>query len=108
MLTARPPGSRPGYSLGLAIRQPPGISRARRGGASLIVLGKMGSPEPIHLALELDPGSEPVSGIVTLHHGRQHRFVGWLELIQIVDAARNRDDRSDQLTDRRPPESGLR
>ena len=48
------------------------------------------SPSPIRVLLELDPGIEPIAGILRQPpNGDPKPFTGWLQLTQMLEAIRN-------------------
>ncbi len=48
----------------------------------------------LRLSLELEPGSEPITGRLSDGDGKQHVFTGWLDLAAALEAVRH----SQQLT----------
>jgi hypothetical protein len=46
------------------------------------------APERIHVALELDPGADPIAGVLRPPAGEPQPFTGWLELTQLLEAIR--------------------
>ena len=49
----------------------------------------------VELRVELDPLREPISGRVTDCRGRHKTFSGWLDLMEILDRARDNAPPSD-------------
>jgi hypothetical protein len=50
----------------------------------------MGAPvQPLRISIEIDPGTEPVSGNITLPGAAPRAFVGWMELVHAIDRARH-------------------
>ena len=47
---------------------------------------------PIRLGLDIDPRREPIAGVVRDGRGRAEPFVGWLGLMERVEALRDDDD----------------
>ena len=41
---------------------------------------------PVSLSLELDPGTEPISGSLEDTHGRRRTFHGWMEFALALEA----------------------
>jgi hypothetical protein len=41
----------------------------------------------VRLVVELDPGVEPIQGLLRDESGAEHGFAGWLELTALLDAA---------------------
>jgi hypothetical protein len=53
----------------------------------------MGAPvQPLRISIEIDPGTEPVSGNITLPGAAPRAFVGWMELVHAIDRARHARD----------------
>jgi hypothetical protein len=44
--------------------------------------------EPLRISIELDPGTEPVAGRLTVPGAAPRDFVGWMELVHAIDRAR--------------------
>jgi hypothetical protein len=44
--------------------------------------------EPLRISIELDPGSEPLAGRITVPGAAPRAFVGWMELVHAIDRAR--------------------
>jgi hypothetical protein len=62
----------------------------------------MDDPERQQVMLELDPGSEPIAGRLRPADGAASEFVGYLALIEAIEAIRS-DGSSPPAT--RPPEA---
>jgi hypothetical protein len=50
-------------------------------------------PDPLCLELELRRAGDPIEGRLSSGRGEPVSFIGWLELIAAVEAARTDDDR---------------
>ena len=49
----------------------------------------MAAPVPqIRIAIELDPGAEPLSGTIRVAGEEPRPFVGWMQLAHAIDVAR--------------------
>jgi hypothetical protein len=48
--------------------------------------------EPLRISIELDPGTEPVAGRITIPGAEPRTFVGWMELVHAIDHARHARD----------------
>ena len=48
--------------------------------------------EPLRISIELDPGTEPVAGRITVPGAEPRTFVGWMELVHAIDHARHARD----------------
>lgn len=48
-----------------------------------------GMDEPLRIAIELHPGTEPVAGTITVAGAEPRAFVGWMELVHAIDLARH-------------------
>jgi hypothetical protein len=55
----------------------------------------------VKLSLELDPGSEPIVGRIQHADGTVTEFTGWLELTQVLEAARSVDRSDDRAQSKR-------
>ena len=44
--------------------------------------------EPLRISIELDPGTEPLAGRITVPGVAPRAFVGWMELVHAIDRAR--------------------
>jgi len=44
--------------------------------------------EPLRILIELDPGTEPLAGRITVPGAEPRAFVGWMELVHAIDRAR--------------------
>jgi hypothetical protein len=44
--------------------------------------------EPLRISIELDSGTEPVAGRITVPGAAPRAFVGWMELVHAIDRAR--------------------
>jgi hypothetical protein len=44
--------------------------------------------EQLRISIELDPGTEPVAGTITVPGAAPRAFVGWMELVHAIDRAR--------------------
>ena len=44
--------------------------------------------EPLRISIELDPGTEPLAGTITVPGTEPRTFVGWMELVHVIDRAR--------------------
>jgi hypothetical protein len=44
--------------------------------------------EPVRIVLELEPGQETITGLLRGDGCREERFWGWLELLAILETAR--------------------
>lgn len=44
--------------------------------------------EPVRLQIEIDPGSDPISGKITEIASGARAFQGWLELTEAIEGAR--------------------
>jgi hypothetical protein len=51
--------------------------------------------EPLRISIELDPGTEPVAGRITVVGEAPRAFVGWMELVHAIDRARLGSDARD-------------
>jgi hypothetical protein len=50
----------------------------------------MGAPvQPLRISIEIDPGTEPVSGNITLPGAAPRAVVGWMELVHAINRARH-------------------
>jgi hypothetical protein len=53
----------------------------------------MGAPvEPLRISIEIDPGTEPVAGRISVLGAAPRAFVGWMELVHAIDRARQASD----------------
>jgi hypothetical protein len=59
-------------------------------------------PDPLRLQLELRRAGDPIEGRLSLERGKPVSFIGWLELIAAVEAARADDDREREGTEGLP------
>lgn len=57
----------------------------------------------VQLSLELEPRRNGFGGSLRDEFGRQHRFSSWLSLLQLLEAAHGRAERT--YTDTRPQEA---
>jgi hypothetical protein len=48
--------------------------------------------EPLRISIELDSGTEPVAGRITVRGAEPRTFVGWMELVHAIDHARHARD----------------
>jgi hypothetical protein len=48
--------------------------------------------EPLRISIELDPGTEPLAGTITVPGTEPRTFVGWMELVHAIDHARRARD----------------
>jgi hypothetical protein len=46
--------------------------------------------EPLRISIELDPGTEPLAGRIIVPGEAPRAFVGWMELVHLIDRARLR------------------
>ena len=50
----------------------------------------MGAPvEPLRISIEIEPGTEPIAGRITVPGAAPRAFVGWMELVHAIDSARH-------------------
>jgi hypothetical protein len=59
--------------------------------------------EAASLHLEIDIGSDPISGSVGPGNEEPTRFCGWIELVEAIEVARHREPRDGELNHRRIP-----
>ena len=52
--------------------------------------------EPLRISIELDPGTEPVAGRITVPGAEPRTFVGWMELVHAIDHARHARDGAEE------------
>jgi hypothetical protein len=45
--------------------------------------------EPLRISIEIDPGSDPIAGRITVAGIAPRGFVGWMELVHAIDRARH-------------------
>ena len=49
----------------------------------------MGAPiEPLRISIEIEPGTEPIAGRITVPGAAPRAFVGWMELVHAINRAR--------------------
>jgi hypothetical protein len=46
------------------------------------------SAEPLRIYIEIDPGSGPVAGRIAVPGAAPRAFVGWMELVHMIESAR--------------------
>ena len=51
---------------------------------------------PLRISIELDPGTEPVAGRITVPGAEPRTFVGWMELVHAIDQARHARDGTEE------------
>jgi len=57
---------------------------------------EMGAPiEPLRISIEIEPGTEPVAGRITVPGAAPRAFVGWMELVHAIDRARDPSSEED-------------
>ena len=87
----------PGVAYGRNLPRPVGF-RAREDPRDLANAGRglgqcsnvMGAvDEALRISIEIDPGTEPVSGRITVPGAAPRVFVGWMELVHAIDRARH-------------------
>ena len=49
---------------------------------------------PVRLTIDLEPGAEPIQGLVSQDGRPARSFTGWLELSTALELARTADNRS--------------
>jgi hypothetical protein len=59
-------------------------------------------PNPLRLELELRRSGDHIEGRLRPEHGEAASFIGWLELIAAIEAARADDDRERERTEEQP------
>jgi hypothetical protein len=59
-------------------------------------------PDPLRLGLELRRTGDPIEGRLSSEHGKPVSFIGWLELMAAIEAARADDDRERERTEEQP------
>ena len=45
--------------------------------------------QPLRISIEIDPGTEPVAGWIAVAGAAPRPFVGWMELVHLIDRARH-------------------
>ena len=65
---------------------PPGASGGRLWDSAPDAMGAV--DEPLRISIEIDPGTEPLAGRITVPGASPRAFVGWMELVHAIDHAR--------------------